>query len=79
MTMHVALSPWESTAKSWDWGSLYNGKNKSALNKGIEPMLGPVQLCQLSGWKKNLFTAGCLRNKKVLKFEAGRLEKIITF
>ena len=41
---------WESRSKSWDWGSLYNGKNKSALNKDIGPMLGPVQLTQLRTW-----------------------------
>ena len=70
---------WESRAGSWDWGSLYNRKNKSALNKDIEQMLGPVQLCQLNGWKNVLFTASCLRNKNVHKLEAGMLEKIKTF
>ncbi len=43
-----------------------------------EPMLGPVALFQLSGWKIFLFSAGCLRNKDVLKLEAGMLEKIRT-
>ena len=42
-------------------------------------MLGPIQLCQLRGWKRFLFTAGYLRNKNVLKLEAGVLEKIRTF
>ena len=70
---------WELRAESWNRGSLYNGKNKSALNKNIEPMLKPLQLCQLSGWKFSLLTTGCLRNKNVLKFEAGMLEKIRTF
>ena len=70
---------WELRAKSWDWGSLYNGRSKSAFNKKIEPMLGPLQLCQLSGWKFSLLTAGCLRNKNVLKLEAELLEKIRTF
>ena len=62
---------WESRAESWDWVSLHNGKNKSALNKEIlmyifEPMLGLVQLYQLSGWKRFLSAAGCLRNKNIL-------------
>ena len=45
----------------------------------IEPMLRPVQLCQLSGWEFFLFTASCLRNKNVFKLEAGLLEKIRSF
>ncbi len=52
---------------------------KEALNNDIEPMLGPVQLCQLSGWKKIYFSASYFRNKNVLKVEAGMLEKIRTF
>ena len=43
----------------------------------FEPMLGLVQLYQLSGWKRFLSTAG--RNKNVLKLDAGMLEKIRTF
>ena len=31
--------------------------------------------CQLSRWKQFLFTAGCLRNKNVLKLKAGMLGK----
>ena len=42
-------------------------------------MLGLVRLCQLSGWKRFLYTAGCFKNKNVLKLEAGMLEKIRTF
>ena len=52
---------------------------KEQRTKDIKPMLGPVQLCQLSGLKQFLFTAGCLINKNVLKLEAGILEKIRTF
>ena len=38
-----------------------------------------VTVCQLSGWKRFLFSAGHHRNKNVLKLEAGMFEKIRTF
>ena len=44
---------WEFRAESWDLGSLYNGKNKSVLNKDIEPILGPVQ--QSFKWLEKMF------------------------
>ena len=58
-------------------------RKRKALNRIFmyisEPMLGPVPPHKLSGWKRFLFSAGCLRNKNVLKLEAGMLDKIRTF
>ena len=79
MIMHIASVLESQKPKA----EIDNGKNKSALNRVFmyisEPMLGPVPLHKLSGWKRFLFSAGCLRNKNVLKLEAGMLEKIRTF
>ena len=69
MTMHIASVLESPRAKI---GDHFSGESTSQHQKRIlmyisKPMLGPVQLCQLSGWKRFLFTAGCLKNKNVFK------------
>ena len=65
MTMHVA-SVLESREPKAEIGDHFTMERTNQH--------WPVQLCLLSGWKF-VFTAICLRNKNVLKFEAGFWKK----
>ena len=79
MTMHDASAPesWEPKAEIGDHFTMERTNQHWIGYLCI--FLNQCQLCQLSGWKRFLYTAGCFRNKNVLKLEAGMLEKIRTF